>query len=112
MLEFFSSTLCNDSFVDRYCFNLVLLCNIRHFIIISYIVFCCYCFVLFCLVWFFVFFQDRVSLCSLSCPGAHSVFQAGLELRNLPASASQVLGLKACTTTPGSISYIVIEIFL
>jgi hypothetical protein len=25
--------------------------------------------------------------------------QAGLELRNLPASASQVLGLKACTTT-------------
>jgi hypothetical protein len=24
---------------------------------------------------------------------------AGLELRNLPASASQVLGLKACTTT-------------
>jgi hypothetical protein len=28
-----------------------------------------------------------------------SVDQAGLELRNLPASASQVLGLKACTTT-------------
>jgi hypothetical protein len=26
-------------------------------------------------------------------------FQAGLELRNLPASASQVLGLKACATT-------------
>jgi hypothetical protein len=25
--------------------------------------------------------------------------QAGLELRNLPASASQVLGLKVCTTT-------------
>jgi hypothetical protein len=25
--------------------------------------------------------------------------QAGLELRNLPASASQVLGLKACATT-------------
>jgi hypothetical protein len=25
--------------------------------------------------------------------------QAGLELRNLPAPASQVLGLKACTTT-------------
>ena len=28
--------------------------------------------------------------------------QAGLELRNPPASASQVLGLKACATTPGS----------
>jgi hypothetical protein len=27
------------------------------------------------------------------------VDQAGLELKNLPASASQVLGLKACTTT-------------
>jgi hypothetical protein len=32
-------------------------------------------------------------------PGTHSVDQAGLELRNLLASASQVLGLKACTTT-------------
>ncbi|GAB1296956.1 Predicted gene 11032 [Apodemus speciosus] len=29
----------------------------------------------------------------------HFVDQAGLELRNPPASASQVLGLKACTTT-------------
>jgi hypothetical protein len=51
----------------------------------------------FCL---FVFvFQDRVSLYSPGCPGTHFVDQAGLELRNLPASASQVLGLKACTTT-------------
>ncbi|GAB1285052.1 KAT8 regulatory NSL complex subunit 1-like protein [Apodemus speciosus] len=30
-----------------------------------------------------------VSLCSPSCPGTHSVDQAGLELRNPPASASQ-----------------------
>ncbi|GAB1285580.1 RAS protein activator-like 2 [Apodemus speciosus] len=37
---------------------------------------------------------DRVSLCSPGCPGTHSVDQAGLELRNPPASASQVLGLK------------------
>ena len=44
-------------------------------------------------------FQDRVFLCSSGCPGTHSVDQAGLELRNPPASASQVLGLKACTTT-------------
>jgi hypothetical protein len=35
-----------------------------------------------------VVFQDRVSLCSPGCPGTHSVPQAGLELRNLPASAS------------------------
>jgi hypothetical protein len=47
----------------------------------------------FCL---FVFvFPDRVSLYSPGCPGTHSVDQAGLGLRNLPASASQVLGLKA-----------------
>jgi hypothetical protein len=46
-------------------------------------------------------FRDRVSLYSPDCPGTHSVDQAGLELRNLPASASQVLGLKACATTPG-----------
>jgi pyrrolidone-carboxylate peptidase len=46
-----------------------------------------------------LFFQDRVSLYSPGCPGTHSVDQAGLELRNPPASASQVLGLKVCTTT-------------
>jgi hypothetical protein len=56
------------------------------------VVFCLFVFVLFC----FVVFQDRVSLCS---PGTHSVDQAGLELRNPPASASQVLGFKACATT-------------
>jgi hypothetical protein len=43
--------------------------------------------------------RDRVSLCSPGFPGTHSVDQAGLELRNPPASASQVLGLKACATT-------------
>jgi hypothetical protein len=32
-----------------------------------------------------------------------AIAQAGLELRNLPASASRVLGLKACTTIPGSL---------
>jgi hypothetical protein len=49
----------------------------------------------------FIVFRDRVSLCSPGCPGTHSVDQAGLELRNLPASASasQLLGFKACTTT-------------
>jgi hypothetical protein len=46
-------------------------------------------------------FQDRVSLYSPGCPVTHFVDQAGLELRNLPASASQVLGLKARATTPG-----------
>jgi hypothetical protein len=55
---------------------------------------------LFCLIVLFFVFRDRVSLCSPGCPGTHSVDQAGLELRNPPASASQVLGLKACASTP------------
>jgi hypothetical protein len=50
---------------------------------------------------FWLVFPDRVSLYSCGCPGTYSVDQAGLELRNLPASASQVLGLKAYTTMPG-----------
>jgi hypothetical protein len=49
---------------------------------------------------FLFFFQDRVSLCSPGCPGTHSVDQAGLELRNPSASASQVLGSKACAPLP------------
>jgi hypothetical protein len=55
------------------------------------------------LVWFGLVFQDRVSLYSPGCPGTHFVDQAGLKLRNPPASASvsQVLGLKACRATPG-----------
>jgi hypothetical protein len=44
---------------------------------------------------------DRVSLCSLGCPGTRFVDQAGFELRDPPASASQVLGLKECATTSG-----------
>jgi hypothetical protein len=38
--------------------------------------------------------RDRVSLYSPGCPGTPSVDQVGLELRNPPASAFQVLGLK------------------
>jgi hypothetical protein len=53
-----------------------------------------FCFVLFCF--------ETGFLCSPGCPGTHFVDQAGLKLRNPPASASQVLGLKAYTTAPGS----------
>jgi hypothetical protein len=60
-------------------------------------VFCfCFCFFVF---FGLDFFRDRVSLYSPGCPETHFVDQAGLELRNPPASASQVLGLKACATT-------------
>ena len=62
-----------------------------------------FCSVLFCFLFVCLFgwlvFRGRVSLCGPGCPGTHSVDQAGLELRNLPASATQVLGLKACATT-------------
>jgi hypothetical protein len=67
-----------------------------------FFVFVLFCFVLFCFVLFWGVVRDRVSLCSPACPGTHSVDQAGLELRNLPASASLVLGLKVCATMPGS----------
>jgi hypothetical protein len=47
-------------------------------------------------------------------PGNHFVDQAGLELRNSPASASQVLGLKAWATTawPKFLIYISIQLFI
>ena len=52
-----------------------------------------------------VSFRDRVSLCSPGCPGTHSVDQADPELRNPPAFASQVLGLKAQATTARFIAF-------
>jgi hypothetical protein len=58
-----------------------------------------FCFVL--LLLFVLVFPDKVSLSSPGCPGTHFVDQAGLELRNLLASASRVLELKACATMPG-----------
>jgi hypothetical protein len=60
----------------------------------------------FFLFFFFLFFFDFSEtefLCVALAVLELSVEQAGLELKNLPASASQVLRLKACTTTPGYI---------
>ena len=58
---------------------------------------------LFDLFIFFIyfFFQAKVSLYIPGCPGPPFVDQAGLELRNLPASAFQVMGLNVCATMPG-----------
>jgi hypothetical protein len=55
----------------------------------------------FVLVLFFVFWSFETGFLCLNpgCPGTHSVDQAGLKLRNPPASASRVLRLKACVTT-------------
>ena len=59
----------------------------------------CFCFLFVCL--FVCLFGSRVSLYSPGCPGLPLVDQAGLELRNLPASAFQVMGLNVCATMPG-----------
>jgi hypothetical protein len=61
---------------------------------------------------FVLFFETRVSLCSPGCHGTLFVDQAGLELRNLPASASKVLGLKVCATTPGLFFFFLTILFL
>jgi hypothetical protein len=50
------------------------------------------------------FFRDRVSLCTW-LSWTHSVDQAGLSLRNLPASASHKLGEKVWSTPPSTITY-------
>ena len=57
------------------------------------------CFILFLLAC--LCFETGFLCCNSDCPGTHSVDQAGLELRELPASASQVLGLKVYATTAG-----------
>jgi hypothetical protein len=46
-----------------------------------------------CLFYLFIylFIWDRVSPCSPGCPGTHSVDQAGLELRNSPASEVKIV---------------------
>lgn len=45
-------------------------------------------------------FWDRVSLCSSGCPGPHSVDQVSLELRDLPASASECCDYKCVPPFP------------
>ena len=69
--------------------------------------FCCCC----CFVFFFFVFWDRVYLFSPGCPGTHSVDKAGLKLINPTASASQVLGLKACATMPHTATVFVFKHF-
>jgi hypothetical protein len=48
---------------------------------------------------FLLLSSDRVFLYRLGCPGTYFVDLAGLKLRNLLASASQMLGLKARAIT-------------
>jgi hypothetical protein len=55
-------------------------------------------FIMFCFV-LFLFFETGFLCIALAVLGF--VDQAGLELKNPPASTSQLLGLKACATVPG-----------
>jgi hypothetical protein len=48
-------------------------------------------------------------MCSAGYSGTHFVDQAGLKLRNLPASASRVLGLKACANKPSKVYFTTIK---
>jgi hypothetical protein len=59
--------------------------------------FCFFCLFFFVCLFFLVFLRQGFSV-HPGCPGSHSVDQAGLKLRNPPASASQVLGLQVCAT--------------
>jgi hypothetical protein len=61
---------------------------------------------------FIFFLRDRVSPCSPGCPRTHSVDQAGLKVRNPPASASQVLGSKAWATIARLVSQILVRLVL
>jgi hypothetical protein len=50
-------------------------------------------------------FQDRVSLFSPGYSGTHFVDQDSLELRNLPASVSRVLGLRCVPLRPAFLHF-------
>ena len=78
--------------------SLILFYTCGNPIFFLFVLFCIVCLFV-CFAFLFFVFGDRVSLYSPGCPGTHSVDQAGLKLRNLPASASQVLRLKACAIT-------------
>ena len=54
------------------------------------------------LFFFFLVLRGRVSLYSPGCPGTHFVDQAGLELKNSPASA--------CATLPGMRSHLIVDL--
>jgi|UPI00001C5BD3 hypothetical protein len=73
--------------------------NWKYICIVLFVCLFVFVFVLFC----FVLFETGFLCIALAVLETltDSVDQAGLKLRNLPASASQVLGLKACATTPG-----------
>jgi hypothetical protein len=63
------------------------------------------------IIYIFVFVCDKMSLYSPGWPGTGSVDQAGFKLRDLFASASVVLGLKACRRAPLLTSFFPLSLF-
>jgi hypothetical protein len=61
----------------------------------------------FCLfVCLFVFWFFKTGFLCIALAVLELTHQAGLEVRNPPASPSQVLGLKVCANTPGSFHFL------
>jgi hypothetical protein len=56
-------------------------------------------------------FRDMVSMYIPGFPGTYFVDQAGLKLRNPPAFASQVLGLKASATTTQQVIILIAKLY-
>jgi hypothetical protein len=66
---------------------------------------------LFIFIFCFWFFETGFLCIALAVLELTFVDQAGLELRNPPASASRMLGLKACAATPSMNVFIYIWLF-
>lgn len=52
---------------------------------------------------FVLFYFFQIGFLCVTCPRTHFVDHTGLKLRDLPALAFQVLGLKAYTIMPGKL---------
>jgi hypothetical protein len=81
-------------------------------LLLFWFVFCLFVFCFVSVFFFLLFFETGVLCVSSDCPGTHSVDQASLKLRDLPASASQVLGVNlfaATTTTTTQLGVLVFE---
>jgi hypothetical protein len=73
--------------------KLALFCSQLHCVFIPDRTFLFYLFI-YLFIYLFWYFRDKIFLYCPGCPGTHFVDQAGLELRNLHASASQHAGIK------------------
>ena len=76
------------------CFFVIVIAIVIVVVVVIVFVLFGFGFISFVFVFVFVCLFETGFLCSPDCPGTHSVGQAGLKLRNLPAFAFNVLGIK------------------